>query len=115
MARRLPLLAVVLMAAGTISCGTMYTVPHNNQSIASDLNTHRTYCSGIPRIYSGVAYNFCRLNADPGAANSRSDRGYFWKTRAHPLFDMVPSLVLDTVALPVTCFQQAAWGSVYID
>ena len=33
--------------------------------VARDMRKQKTYCQSIPRIYSGLAYDFCVLNAPP--------------------------------------------------
>lgn len=66
------LLAVLLVTAGVTGCGSVRTLDSDAHESVSDLKLGRTYCTEIPRIYSGVAYNFCALHGDPGGRYQRS-------------------------------------------
>lgn len=106
------LLAVCILAVFGAGCGTVNTTFRGDEVAARNLNRHGTYCSEVPRPYSGVSYNACLFHAEP---------------RAHhpPLFnhdwvpllmvDIVLSAALDTLVLPYTVIRQVDQGSIPID
>lgn len=94
--------ALSLALAG---CGTVSTVLQDDESAARGLRKQKTYCQSIPRIYSGLAYDFCALNAPPDPT------GYLVP---FILLDLALSGVLDTVSLPYTVYRQAADGNILI-
>ena len=59
--------AVALSAFSWVlsGCGSALTVLQDEADVARDLRKQKTYCQSIPRIYSGLAYDFCVLNAPP--------------------------------------------------
>ena len=101
----------VLAAFCIIACGcaTSKTVGVSAGAalIPNYLNS-RTACSSLPRIYSGLAYNYCfAINAerrDPVMYNSVEQSVY--------LLDSVSSAILDTVVLPYTIYSQANKGNI---
>ncbi|HCS42937.1 MAG TPA: YceK/YidQ family lipoprotein [Pseudomonas sp.] len=86
-------------------CGTVSTVLQDEAEAARDLRKQKTYCQSIPRVYSGLAYDFCVLNAPPNPS------GYL---APFILLDMTLSGVFDTVSLPYTICRQAADGNISI-
>lgn len=66
------LFAVLIVTAGVSGCGSVRTLDSEAHESVSDLKLGRTYCTELPRIYSGVAYNFCALHGDPGGSYQRS-------------------------------------------
>ncbi|WP_160285877.1 YceK/YidQ family lipoprotein [Pseudomonas knackmussii] len=110
------LLVVLMLVAGLAGCGSMLTVNSEPSADVGELHLGRTYCTQLPRIYSGVAYNFCALYGDPGGAYQRDpslsappadSQGIYW-----PLIDGVLSAATDTLALPYTIFRQQRDGSI---
>ena len=100
----------VLFFTGILSsCGTFSTVTKSNSEISQNLKRHDSKCSSIPRIYSGVAYDFCRFHAKPKEyASNIIVMGY--------VFDIaLLSPIMDTVLLPVTVYQQVKNGNVEVD
>ena len=91
------------------ACGSMNTLPKQDREISSDLRRQKTYCSEIPRMYSGVGYDFCILNAQPKALtiNDELMLGFY-------AIDMCASAIIDTVALPFTIASQSSKGSIQI-
>ena len=90
------------------SCGSFTTVPKSNGEISSNLKRHDSNCESIPRIYSGVSYDFCRFNAKPKEySNNLFMTGFILDIA---LF----SPIMDTVLLPVTIYQQVKHGSVEV-
>lgn len=95
-------MALVVALSG---CGTMRTVS-NEPKAMDDLAQWNSYCPEIPRMYSGVAYQFCNLTAPE-------------RTGVHPdpyqvLVDMAASGIADTVVLPYTSYQQYKHGNMVI-
>ncbi|MHC8330940.1 YceK/YidQ family lipoprotein [Pseudomonas sp. LB3P25] len=86
-------------------CGTAVTVLQDDEDAARSLRKQKTYCQSIPRIYSGLAYDFCVLNAPPDPT------GFLVP---FVLLDLTLSGVFDTVSLPYTIYRQAADGNISI-
>ncbi|WP_339538296.1 YceK/YidQ family lipoprotein [Pseudomonas sp. RA_15y_Pfl2_54] len=86
-------------------CGSAMTVLQDDADVARDMRKQKTYCQSIPRIYSGLAYDFCVLNAPPDPG------GYLVP---FVLLDLPLSGVFDTVALPYTIYRQATEGNIGI-
>jgi len=63
MIRMYPVLLAALLAIS--GCGTINTVFRPDAVASQNLKESRSYCENIPRIYSGVIYGFCTLNAEP--------------------------------------------------
>ena len=86
-------------------CGTVNTVLQDDAGAARDLRKQKTYCQSIPRIYSGLAYDFCVLNAPPDPT------GFLVP---FILLDLTLSGVFDTVFLPYTIYRQSTDGNIKI-
>ncbi|RON17718.1 hypothetical protein BK660_24010 [Pseudomonas brassicacearum] len=86
-------------------CGTAMTVLQDDEDAARSLRKQKTYCQSIPRIYSGLAYDFCVLNAPPDPT------GFLVP---FVLLDLGLSGVFDTVSLPLTIYRQATDGNLSI-
>lgn len=86
-------------------CGTALTVLQNDEDAARSLRKQKTYCQSIPRVYSGLAYDFCILNASPDPTGVLVP---------FVLLDLTLSGVADTVCLPYTLYRQAADGNIGI-
>jgi uncharacterized protein YceK len=98
------------VASGVVSlalmgCGTVATVLQDEADAAQGLRRQKTYCQSIPRVYSGLAYDFCALNAPPDPS------GFLMPV---VLLDMALSGVLDTVVLPYTVYRQGTDGNIVI-
>ncbi|OLF53187.1 YceK/YidQ family lipoprotein [Pseudomonas chlororaphis] len=98
----------VLLLAG---CGTIDTVFRADSVASEKLKERKSYCGGVPRIYSGVTYDFCSLHA-PVPENGRTTIGP--ASTQSMLIDIAFSSVLDTLLLPYTIYQQQADGSLII-
>lgn len=85
-------------------CGSVSTVFQHDADVARNLRKQKTYCQSIPRIYSGLAFDFCMLNAPPNPAGAVS----------FVLFDLPLSAAFDTVLLPYTIYRQAGDGNMSI-
>ncbi|TVT81561.1 YceK/YidQ family lipoprotein [Pseudomonas sp. H3(2019)] len=90
-------------------CGTVATVLQDDAEVARCLRKQKTYCQSIPRIYSGVAYDFCVLNGPPNSMVGVTMSGVPWV-----YFDFLVSGAFDTVVLPYTIYRQSTDGSIDI-
>ncbi|WP_223513050.1 YceK/YidQ family lipoprotein [Pseudomonas sp. GL-B-19] len=102
------LLAALLLAG----CGTIQTVVRGDEVAAESLKEQKSYCGAVPRIYSGVSYDFCSLNAPLKKGLDAQDHT---DAPAVVLIDVVMSGALDTLLLPYTIYRQQADGSIVID
>ncbi|MET0777259.1 MAG: YceK/YidQ family lipoprotein [Pseudomonas mandelii] len=103
---------VVLLAALMLTgCGTVQTVIRSDEVAAKDLKEYKSYCGAVPRIYSGVTYDFCMLNAP---LQEGRDAQVHDSAPAIVLIDVVISGALDTLLLPYTIYRQQADGSIII-
>ncbi|WP_157976424.1 YceK/YidQ family lipoprotein [Parahaliea mediterranea] len=101
-----PRVLALTLPAILAGCGTLNTAPKSNADIGRQLAGNGSYCSSVPRVYSGVAYDLCLLNAEERYLTSNTFLQY------GILADLlVLSPVADTVLLPVTIMQQAKVGS----
>lgn len=101
------LLAVMLLAG----CGTVQTVMRSDEVAVKELKDQKSYCGAVPRIYSGVTYDFCYLNAPLGGGLDAQVHG---PATAVVLLDAVVSGAMDTLLLPYTIYRQQADGSIVI-
>jgi len=98
------------VASGAISlaltgCGTVVTVLQDDAAAAQGLRRQKTYCQSIPRVYSGLSYDFCVLNAPPDPTGILVPL---------VLLDLTLSGALDTVVLPYTIYRQGVDGNILI-
>ncbi len=96
-----------MLALSLSSCGTLTTITNPDFVIKKDLQKKGTICKRIPRIYSGVRYDYCVVMSNPV---SGLDESY---TEDH-IFDFIGSGMLDTLVLPYTIFLQLSKGSLEI-
>lgn len=101
------LLVVVASIFWLCACGTVTTFSKSDQQISSQLSQQGSYCESVPRVYSGVAYDLCKLNSKPKGTAVDVLVGFY-------LFDGVLSAVADTLVLPYTIVQQSEKGSIKI-
>ncbi len=99
---------VALLLSG---CGTINTVFRGEEVAAQKLHEWKTHCSSIPRVYSGIFYDLCVLNADPKYGDSSPAASSFIPLQ---IIDFVPSVILDTLVLPYTIYRQSADGNIEI-
>ncbi|WP_226702621.1 YceK/YidQ family lipoprotein [Microbulbifer elongatus] len=100
MKKIIPLLSLSLLSG----CGTFTTLTNSDAEIASNLKKQNSGCVSVPRVYSGVAYNMCKLNSNGNSV-------YFLPMVGIYLMDSVFSAATDTVALPYTVYAQSQEGS----
>ncbi|MCK1794029.1 YceK/YidQ family lipoprotein [Pseudomonas violetae] len=97
--------AIVAFSFALSGCGTAMTVLQGDADATRNLRKQKTNCQSIPRVYSGLAYDFCVLNAPPDPS------GFLVPFL---LLDLPLSGVLDTVSLPYTIYRQVTEGSIGI-
>ena len=86
------------------SCGTMTTLSKPDFEVRNDLHSRNSRCESVPRMYSGVAYDYCVVMSDPASQHNE-------KYTEQYLADFVGSVIADTVVLPYTVIQQLDKGS----
>jgi uncharacterized protein YceK len=99
------IVTIISAALLLTGCGTVNSIARNDVSIAHSLKNAGTRCTAMPRIYGGVAYDFCKLHSDPKS-------GYYNWFLGFYIIDIVPSLMADTVLLPFSAYSQAKNGPV---
>lgn len=87
-------------------CGTVTTLSLTDREIQKEMVRIKSDCESIPRVYSGVAYDFCFM-ASHRASGGRPIR-FIWTSPG----DIPFSAVLDSVVLPYTVFAQAKNGNI---
>lgn len=100
--------ALILICMGLGACGSLTTTTQSDYHIYANLKRQNTYCESLPRVYGGLAYDFCRLNANPGTIHSDLFLGFY-------LLDGAASAIVDTVLLPYTGYQQYRVGSLNLN
>lgn len=77
------------------------------------LHEVKTYCESIPRVYSGVGYDICKLNAQPVNVHDEglSEIGDLQHV-PFAFLDIIFSAVFDTLALPYTIYKQRREGNI---
>lgn len=86
-------------------CGTAVTLLQDDEGATRNLRKQKTCCQSIPRIYSGLAHDFCLLHAPPDPTGILVPA---------VLLDMTLSGVFDTAFLPYTIYRQAADGNISV-
>lgn len=104
--------AMVLAALMLAGCGTVQTVVRSDDVATKSLKERKSYCGAVPRIYSGVTYDFCYLNAP---LENGIDAQTHTTVPVVVLVDAVISGVADTLLLPYTVYRQQADGSIIVN
>ncbi|MBX9408327.1 YceK/YidQ family lipoprotein [Pseudomonas baetica] len=104
--------ALMLAAMLLTGCGTVQTVVLSDKSSTEQLKTKKTYCGAVPRIYSGVTYDFCMLHAEKP---EDVDAFNYDNASFGLLVDAAASGILDTLLLPYTIYKQQADGSIVVN
>jgi len=89
------------------ACGTVTTLSKSDHQISAKLSKQSTYCESVPRMYSGVSYDLCKLNSKPSGTDIDVLVEFY-------LFDGILSAATDTLVLPYTIIQQSEKGSIQI-
>ncbi|AMN78552.1 MULTISPECIES: YceK/YidQ family lipoprotein [Pseudomonas] len=98
-------------------CGTVTTVFRPDAVASQNLKDSRSHCENVPRIYSGVIYNFCTLNGEPApdkSLTSNSLKDHSGAALPFVAVDFIASGVVDTLVLPYTLYRQSKDGSIEI-
>lgn len=85
------------------ACGTLSTIGRDHLAAPSEGLEGSQPCPRVPRIYSGVFYDYCVVFKGDG-----SD----WELTGYLFWDLPGSLVLDTVVLPYSILSQILYGDI---
>lgn len=91
-------------------CGSIITLSNSDAEVSSQLRKVDSYCGTVPRIYSGVVFDYCSMLSDQTARWSL----VWFVPVGYYAIDMLGSAVVDTVALPYTVHTQMQSGSFHI-
>ncbi|XHF34109.1 YceK/YidQ family lipoprotein [Pseudomonas chlororaphis] len=99
---------LMLATASASGCGTINTTFRDDAVASNKLARWHSHCDSVPRIYSGTAFDYCTLDAEP-----RQSTGF----DGHPaaaliVLDMGLSAVADTVVLPYSIYLQNKHGDI---
>jgi uncharacterized protein YceK len=94
------------------SCATVKTLDPPGNHVNISHYGKKSYCDDIPRIYSGLAYNFCLMYGEPSRTVNIGD-----SLNGVPfvLLDTVFSAATDTLVLPYTIVTQSQKGSIKVN
>lgn len=102
----------IVLVVCVSSCATIKTIDPPKNHISISHYGKKSYCEEIPRIYSGISYNFCLLYGEPSKrvnmGSSLNDVPFF-------IIDTAFSVVSDTVVLPYTIVMQADKGPIKVN
>ena len=94
-------LLIVFIYFSVVGCSTVYTL--NNAE--DGLVMKGSYCKNIDYVFSGVEYNWCKLNGTPNSnPDPKSSQGDF----EYVGIDSVFSFVGDVIVLPYTIYKQVS-------
>jgi len=92
---------VVLICFASAGCSTIHTL--NNAE--DGLVMKGSYCKSIDHIFSGVEYNWCKLNGTPNSSpDPKSSKGDFEYVGIDSFF----SFLGDVIVLPYTIYKQVS-------
>lgn len=103
------LIIASLVTACATGCGTISSTFTDDQTARQRLKAMGTRCEAVPRVYSGIAYDFCTLHADP--ASGPGPAGLAINSVPVVFFDFLFSGVADTLVLPYSLYLQHRDGS----
>ncbi|MFA0810763.1 YceK/YidQ family lipoprotein [Microbulbifer epialgicus] len=89
------------------ACGTFTTLTSTDREIAANLKKQNSSCESIPRVYSGLSYNMCKMHSSSDSINVDLLLGVY-------LLDSVVSTATDTAVLPVTIYRQNKSGNILV-
>ncbi|XAE40315.1 YceK/YidQ family lipoprotein [Pseudomonas alkylphenolica] len=101
-------IGTLLLAISLTGCGTINTVFRDDSVASSKLAQWQSHCDTIPRVYSGVALDFCALHAEPRQTTDTTGQ----PSAVSMLVDLALSGVADTIALPYTIYVQHRDGNI---
>jgi len=96
---------IFALVATLTACGTVQTLAPEQGKVKISYNDKKSYCQSIPRIYSGVAHNFCLMYGEPSKTSYTAAADLpVWA------IDTMLCAVTDTLALPYTVTRQIKDG-----
>lgn len=100
-----------MLALANASCATVETLNPATDHAENACRGNPSKCQAIPRLYSGLAYNFC---LHYGESRERVIGNRFNRL---PLlvFDAALSTIADTLVLPFTTYQQCRRWSITVN
>ncbi|MAQ02380.1 MAG: YceK/YidQ family lipoprotein [Alteromonadaceae bacterium] len=103
---------VIGLLSLTSGCATIKTLDPAYNHVNIQHRGKQSYCKEIPRVYSGVAYNACKLNGEPSRTPNMGST-----LSGVPVFfiDTILSAVADTVVIPYTAVQQYQKGNIDVN
>lgn len=105
-------IALLALTLALGACGNIVTVYQGDIATSKQLLDQKSSCGAVPRVYSGVMFDFCMLNAP---APEHPDTSTYGPGQVTGLFvDLAFSGILDTVVLPYTIYRQSTDGSIEI-
>ncbi|MBD8472777.1 YceK/YidQ family lipoprotein [Pseudomonas sp. CFBP 8770] len=100
-----------LVVAGLLAgCGTINTVFRDDAVTSDNLKEAESFCGAVPRVYSGVVYDFCLLHGKeppPGRSRPGPQMGFV-------AVDIGISAIFDTLMLPYTLYRQHNDGGIEV-
>lgn len=106
------MLLSVMVLFGLSACATVKTLPPSTTHVSIEHEGKKSYCQSIPRVYSGFAFNLCKLNGEP---SRQENLGSSINNVPFFIIDGTFSLVADTVVLPYTLYTQNQHGSIDVN
>ncbi len=94
------------------SCATVKTLDPPKNHINISHQGQKSYCEEIPRVYSGLSYNFCLMYGEP---SKRVNIGSSINGIPTLLIDTIFSTATDTIVLPYTLITQTEKGSIKVN
>lgn len=104
-------LLLTLMVLSATGCSTFTSLSASNAEIVHRVKQKRTYCHKVTKVYGGAALSICS-NFHSGYDRASS---YVPLTTESELVDFFSSIILDTLVLPYTIYEQVRYGSVVIN
>jgi len=98
---------VILNTLVLSGCGSYRTLSQSDEEIKYGLNSYRTNCSSLPRVYSGVSYDLCKINTKT-TEPSKQFKGVLYFS------DVAFSAIFDTIFLPYSIYKQNKEGNIEI-
>ncbi len=102
-------LSLFTLVFALTACGTVQTLAPEQGKVKISYNDKNSYCQSIPRVYSGVAHNFCLMYGEPSKTSYTAAADLpVWA------IDTMLCAVTDTLALPYTVTRQIKDGSLKV-
>lgn len=105
-------LLVLLLPLLCFSCATVKTINPINNHVQIEHRGKKSYCSEIPRLYSGFMYNLCLLNGEPSRVENI---GSTFSNVPFFVIDTAFSVAADTIVIPYTAVQQIDKGNIDVN